>query len=809
MRKHIFLLNIIFIVFSFLVADIKQNSLNLNWQLPDQKVVDIFDRPFQPIPSILQLKDKIIQHERSLYIPLEWLAEEIVQYGEINIYEKSRARPRSSYYTGFKVSDISFFHDENVTVNDDFIQRKLKLPENSAFGHEVVSHSQHAFLIFEYLFDKIVLWYFDSESLDGKILLDGGITQVLSNNLRWFPDNENVLVSLIPDSTDKPVLESKVPVGPIVLETTGRDSQNRTFPNLLKNSHEEDLFEYYASIQLAKINTKTGEVSKISNPGIITYCEVSPDGRFLLVKEHIRPFLATVPYYRFPSRWYVIDIEENKQIELGRHQATDYLKAGWVQTGKRWFIWHPFMDATLLYATALDEGNPDSLIKYRDEIRILSYPFSGNGKSFLKSEERLRNIIFADKNTYIYECYNWKTNFNTIYLVNNKKLKYKISERHIRALYDGPGELVTYETSSGHTAMLLKDNYIFFIGDGLSADSRIPFVDKINVDSFIKKRVMEFNDDYYYLNIISFYNNNPDLLIVSKQNRTTPSNLFLVSVKDKKEFALTDYNDNIPELTKLQKRVIRYFREDGVELSGVLYLPENYDGTERIPLLMSAYPREFADIETASQVAHNDNRYTRPYGSSNLYLCLDNVAVLSSAAFPIIGDAETVNNTFMEQTIANAKAAIDYLDFEGIIDRNKAVIYGHSYGAFMVANLLAHSDLFAGGIAQNGAYNRTLTPFGFQTERRTLWQAKETYLKLSPFLYVNQIEKPILLIHSTEDSNPGTYPVQSRRFYEALEGNGKIARFIQLPLEGHSYNARETHLHLLWEYKKFFEDYIN
>jgi dipeptidyl aminopeptidase/acylaminoacyl peptidase len=255
-------------------------------------------------------------------------------------------------------------------------------------------------------------------------------------------------------------------------------------------------------------------------------------------------------------------------------------------------------------------------------------------------------------------------------------------------------------------------------------------------------------------------------------------------------------------------RVINYTREDGVLLSGTLYLPEGFDGSERLPLLMSAYPREFLDIATASQSSRSDNRYIRPFGSSNFYMCLSNVAVLVDASFPIVGDTETVNNTFIEQSIMNAKAAIDYLDEQGIIDRDKVVIQGHSYGAFMVLNLMAHSDLFAGGIAQNGAYNRTLTPFGFQSERRTLWQAREQYINLSPFLFANQINKPLLLIHSTDDTNSGTFPLQSRRLFEALDGLGKIARYVQLPTEGHHYRARETHLHVLWEYKRFFDEFI-
>jgi len=280
---------------------------------------------------------------------------------------------------------------------------------------------------------------------------------------------------------------------------------------------------------------------------------------------------------------------------------------------------------------------------------------------------------------------------------------------------------------------------------------------------------------------------------------------FTFNLKTKSEKAVTNFDDNIPELTRLQKRVIKYTRADNIQLSGILYLPADYDSTKALPLIMSAYPQEFSDPETASQTSHSDKRYNRPWSSSPLYFCLEGFAVLQDASFPIIGDPQTVNDTWMEQAVANAKAAIDYLAKEGIVDSNKVIIQGHSYGAFMVVNLMSHSNLFAGGIARNGAYNRTLTPFGFQKERRNLWEAKEVYLKLSPFLYADKIQKPLLLIHSMEDTNPGTFPIQSQRLYEALEGNGKICRYVQLPLEDHSYSAKETHLHLLWEYQEFFK----
>ncbi len=790
----------IFNIYSFEILqreEITENTLEIHWQKPDPFIEDIFNREYLPSMSFLDKIDKKILHRRSVYIPLEWLAEPVVRYAGIEIYEKSRAGIRSSFITSYHIADL---------YSEDYID--IALPENSAFGHEIESHNQSSFVLFEYKHDKIVLWHVDTNTLETKILLDGGITQALSNTLKWFPDNENILISLIPDNFIKPTGKKNVPTGPIVMETSGNISQNRTSQNLLQNSLEEDLFEYYASSQLAMVNTITGKITKIAQPGIISYADISPDGRYLLIKEYKRPFSGKVAYYRFPNSWHVYDIKEDKKVNLADHDLSAFLKTGWVQTGKRWFSWHPFYESSLIYLHALDDGNPDSEVKYKDEIRLLNAPFTGKSKSLLKINNRLNSISFASKEIFIYEESEWRSNTRKSTLINKKK-SHILFERHRRDIYDHPGEPVSFTNNQGHHAVLLKNNKIFLQGQGISADGRIPFIDILDVNTFQKQPLIKF-DVNDYLIISGFYNNNPDLILLNIQNRNTPNNIFIHNITNNSQTALTNFIDTIPELTRLQKKVIRYKREDGIDLSAILYLPENYDldNPVRLPLLMSAYPREYADASTASQASLSDNRFVRPYGSSNFYLCLDNIAVLTNASFPIIGDAETVNNTFMEQAVANAKAAIDYLNNEGIINPNQAVIYGHSYGAFMVANLLAHSDLFAGGIAQNGAYNRTLTPFGFQSERRTLWQAKDVYLNLSPFLFVHKIQKPLLLIHSMDDTNLGTYPVQSRRLFEALEGNGKDCRYIQLPLEGHSYNAKETHLHLLWEYKKFFDEKI-
>jgi dipeptidyl aminopeptidase/acylaminoacyl peptidase len=271
---------------------------------------------------------------------------------------------------------------------------------------------------------------------------------------------------------------------------------------------------------------------------------------------------------------------------------------------------------------------------------------------------------------------------------------------------------------------------------------------------------------------------------------------------------LTHYKDPAPQLRSIKKELVTYKRPDGVQLSFTLYLPPDYKPGERLPTIVWAYPLEFNDAGTAGQVVGSPNLFTTLNGNSILFMLTQGYAILDNATMPVVGDPETVNNTYIEQIVASAKAAIDKAVDMGVTDRNRVGVGGHSYGAFMTANLLAHSDLFRAGVARSGAYNRTLTPFGFQSERRTLWQAPEMYARVSPFMYADKIKTPLLLIHGEADNNPGTFPVQSERMYQAIKGNGGTVRLVLLPLESHGYVARESVEHVLYEMISWFDRWV-
>lgn len=778
---------------------------DFHYQSPGGIIEEIFNRPYNPTVATYDNIGLKIYKDWFLYIPLDLLAEPITQLAGIKIYEKNRASVRSSFYTSFKWGEL--YSDTLYS---------LPVPQNSIFGADDASYDSKKTFFMEYKKEQINLWLIHLDSLKAgntdnalEMLLQGGISQVFSPSVDWMPDNRHLLVRMIADDLTEPEKPSNVPLGPIILDSSGKESHNRTYPNLLKDEYDDDLFEYYATTQLVLLDTQAKTLTKILDPMMISYYSISPDGNYLLCREIIKPFSHKSPYSAFNFQWIIIDLANMTKEVLYTAPSRDNLKTGWVMQGIRSFWWDQSKDHSLFCLKTLDDGSPDSKKKYKDEVLTINLPNLKSEKSLYRSQNRIANFEYINNHIIHIAQYNWKEKKSNAFLKNlNTKKEFVIYDKLNDEQYDLPGKLQYKVSEDGRTRPQIIDNCIFLIGTGLTKDNRKPFIDKVNIDTFITERIIEFDEeDYITINYI--LDQNPDEFFLRRQNKNTPNNLYTYNIKTKEERAISKFTDNTPELTNLQKEVIQYTRADSVLLSGILYLPADYDGSKPLPLIMSAYPREYSDSETASQSTHTDKQYVRPWSSSPLYFCLNGFAVLQDASFPIIGDPETVNDTWMEQAVANAKAAIDYLADKGIVDSNKVIIQGHSYGAFLVVNLLAHCDLFAGGIARNGAYNRTLTPFGFQKERRTLWQAKDVYLNLSPFLFVDKIQKPLLLIHSIEDTNPGTFPLQSQRLYEALEGNGKDCRYIQLPLEDHTYYAKETHLHLLWEYQKFFDKVLN
>jgi dipeptidyl aminopeptidase/acylaminoacyl peptidase len=480
-----------------------------------------------------------------------------------------------------------------------------------------------------------------------------------------------------------------------------------------------------------------------------------------------------------------------------------------VRTGPRSLHWRPTEPATLAWAEALDGGDPKQNAEFRDRVLTQAAPFKAAPAELLRLKARLMGLEWGESGDLaVVREYERDRRWTRTWLLDSAKpaearLAFDLSAND---RYKAPGTFLTRLLPNGHTALREENGKLFLTGTGATPSGDRPFLARFDPATLRTERLFRCGEGVYEAPMAML----PDgRFITRRESSTEAPNYFLHgSAPNAPAAALTAFADPLPELRKIQKKLVTYTRPDGVALSFTLYLPPDYKAGERRPAVVWAYPLEFTDAGTAGQVSGSADRFTTINGMSHLFFLLSGYVVLDSATMPVVGDPKTVNDTYLDQVVASAKAAIDKADELGVIDPKRVGVGGHSYGAFMTANLLAHSTLFKAGIARSGAYNRTLTPFGFQSERRTLWEAPDMYLKVSPFMSANHFNAPILLIHGEADNNSGTFPLQSERLYAALKGNGQTARYVTLPLESHGYLARESVEHTLWEMLHWFDKHL-
>lgn len=542
----------------------------------------------------------------------------------------------------------------------------------------------------------------------------------------------------------------------------------------------------------------------------------SPDGQYVLAVTLDRPFSYLVPYYRFPSTTTIYKNDASLVHELLKVPLIEDLPKGFMaeRTGMRDVSWRDDKPSTLIYAEVLDGGDPENEAEFRDEIFQLEAPFNREGKSILKTRNRFRYIQWGTDELAVAHDYWWNDRNTKSYVFDPSDASQEpliLTDRNYQDVYSDPGYLATERNDYGRDVLALKNGKQgFLLGEGYSEEGQFPFLDRVDLTTAKKTRIYESKLSDKKEDLLE-YDMDKNRLLVRMESKVAYPNYYYRKLKGNKTQQLTFFENPFESIANVHKEVVTYKRDDGLELSGTLYLPVGYDkdAKEKMPMILWAYPREYKDKNSASQNTQNPNEFTYPYWGSPIYWVTQGYVVLDDAAFPIIGEGdEQPNDTFRSQLVANAKAAIDAVDAMGYIDRERVAVGGHSYGAFMVANLLAHSDLFAAGIARSGAYNRTLTPFGFQSEERNYWEAPEVYYTMSPFMHADKMKTPLLLIHGQADNNSGTYPMQSERYFNALKGLGATVRLVMLPKESHGYRARESIMHLLWEQDRWLDTYV-
>ncbi|HEX8390733.1 MAG TPA: prolyl oligopeptidase family serine peptidase [Longimicrobium sp.] len=662
------------------------------------------------------------------------------------------------------------------------------------------------------------LWVAPVAGGEARRVTDVKLNGTMGTPYEWMPNGSGFLIARVPAGRGAAPRASEVPTGPIVQENLGRSAPVRTYQDLLANSTDEALFEYYFTSQLATVPLAGGVPRNLGTPALYAGFDLSPSGQYLLVTRVKRPYSYVVPAFNFPQDISVLDASTGRLVkQIADVPLTDNLPSSFdaVRPGPRSVQWRSDAPATLAWAEAQDGGDPRRESAVRDRVFLQAAPFTAAPVRLADLDQRFGGIWWGRDDLAVVASRWVNTRREKRIVVNPSSpsaAPRTISDRSYENRYADPGSPLFTTTATGAPVMMFTADGrgVYLTSAGASERGDYPFLDVMDIATGQSRRLWR-SEDPYYESVVTVLNPEGTQLLTRRESATEAPNYYVRSLSGGAPRAVTRFADPAPQLAGIQRQLITYNRPDGVKLSGTLYLPPNYDQRRDgpLPLLMWAYPTEFRDAAAASQVTDSPNRFSRPGGISHLFLLLAGYAILDNPTMPIVGEGQTEpNDTYVEQLVASAKAAVDKVVEMGVADRDKIAVGGHSYGAFMTANLLAHSDLFRAGIARSGAYNRTLTPFGFQAEQRTYWEATDTYTRMSPFTYANRINEPILLIHGANDDNSGTFPIQSERFYAALKGQGATVRYVVLPLEAHGYRARESTMHTLAEMINWLDRYV-
>ena len=788
-----------------LIPGISFSQENVTYQKPPKEILDLVDVPLAPSVLMDDAKEYMVFLYRDAYTSIEELSQQEMRLAGLRIDPKTNIGSRVSYVNDVKIKK---------TAGDELIEVK-GLPASPRLANFSWSPDQKKIAMTHTSTNGVEIWVLDLSTATARQLVFGVANANMGDVINWFEDSEALLVKFIPEERKELIdTESTVPVGPTVSVNEGKKAQNRTYQDLLKNKTDEFNFEQLAHSELYRVPLN-GDPQKWLDRAMYSSISFSPDGNYVMVETIHRPFSYLVPYYRFPSKTTIYDKEGNLVATVNEVPLLEDLPQGFMatQTGRRSLSWRSDKPSTLVFAEALDGGDPENEVEYRDMVYTLDAPFTGEPRPLVKTINRYRYIQWGNDDIAIVNDNWWNTRNTKAYIIDPSepgKEPVLLFDRNYQDVYSDPGSFVTERNEMGSYVLALKGTKAFLIGAGYTEDGQFPFVDEIDLKTRKKERLYtsSYTDKLENLND---YSPDKNRLLVRIESPTEYPNYYFRNLKNGKLEQLTAFENPFKSIQDVHKEVITYKRDDGLELSGTLYLPAGYDleSGKKLPMILWAYPREYKDKNSAAQNTQNPNEFIYPYWGSPIYWVNRGYAVLDDAAFPIIGEGdEEPNDTFRKQLVANAKAAIDAVDDLGYIDRKRVAVGGHSYGAFMVANLLSHSDLFAAGIARSGAYNRTLTPFGFQSEERTYWEAPEVYYTMSPFMHADKMKTPLLLVHGEADNNSGTYPLQSERYFNALKGLGATVRLVMLPKESHGYRAKESILHLLWEQDQWLEKYV-
>ncbi|HXQ98144.1 MAG TPA: prolyl oligopeptidase family serine peptidase [Candidatus Limnocylindrales bacterium] len=788
------------------------------YQKPPKEILDVMDAPVIPTGAVDPSGHFMVLFRSVGYPTIADMAQPMLRLAGLRINPLTSATHNSPAFTDFVVKSIP-----------DGVEHKVVLPEGGRFGAPRWSPDGKTFIFTQTTRNATLLWIGDSSGaahvisgvqIDSVLGGGGGGGRGGGGGACEWMGSARLLCKMVPvdRATTKPPAEPKIPVGPHIEESFGRATAVATFEDLLQDAHDEDLFDYYARSQIATVDLPGGKITPIGKPAVYAGVSAAPGGKYILVTRLNRQtghysFLLTDA--SFPRDIEVWDIAGHVAYKVASQPLEDNLPRNGISPGPRSITWRSNDPSTLVWAEALDGGDPRKQVPQRDKVMWFKAPFTGQPAELLRTGQRFAGITWGEKPDFaIYRDSNMRARHSRTYFfnpVNPAEAPRLVWDLDTGDRYKNPGNPLSRELPSGHSAIRQEGDFIFLDGTGSGPQGDHPFLDRFNIRTLQSERIFQCPDQAYET-VVAVIAADGSKFITRHETPTDPPNYFVRTAGSDEAKPVTHFADPTPQIRGIHRELVKYQRADGIPLSMWVYTPADYKPGTRMPGVFWAYPREVASADLAGEIQGSQYRFTTIRGYSELYFLLEGYVVLDDDnAMPVIAAADKpddANDTYVEQIVADAKAAIDKAADMGVLDPTRVGVGGHSYGAFMTANLLAHSDLFRAGIAESGAYNRTLTPFEFQNERRTVWQVPDLYIKMSPFMFADKLKTPILLIHGEADSNAGTFPIQSERFYRAIKGNGGNVRYVTLPLEAHGYAGKETIEHVVWEKLNWFNKWV-
>lgn len=795
------------ILVSFLLVFTIQASSQNQYMEPSQELINLVDGARNPSVSFSPDRSTMLLMDVPSFPSIAEFAQPELRLAGIRINPNTNGPSRPGYVTGLTLRDMQRNREREVRG----------LPDNPVITNVSWSPDGEyiAFLLNQP--DKLELWLVNVSRARASKLVDGAVNDTYYDfPFTWTRDSRALLVQFVPEGRGDVPQRSMVPTGPVIQENIGETRPARTFQDLLQDSHDETLFDYYFTSQLKEVTVR-GRTKKLGEPAIFQSVSLSPDGNFILVNKTERPYSYRVPAFRFPQNISVWDRDGKKVHDFAQLPLADRVPIAFSATtdGPRSVNWRNYAPATLVWVEALDGGDPSVDVPMRDRVFSIPAPFDGEPVHHMDLEYRFNGIQWSEDGfALVSEFWRADRHLRTWKINPDSPLAEPqlVIDRSTEDRYNDPGRPEMRRSSFGTWVLHTVDDgsALLMTGIGSTPEGNRPFLSRFDIETGESEELWRSTSPYYE-RVVRLLSDDGSRFITRRESVDIQPNFFIRDLGSDELTQITHFEHPTPDLKDVHKEFIQYEREDGVRLSATLYLPPGYDKEKdgKLPILVWAYPREFRSADAAGQVADSPYRFANLSHWGPHFALTLGFAVVENATMPVVGEGdENPNDTFVEQLIMSADAVLSELERRGVGDRNRAAIGGHSYGAFMTANILAHSRLFRAGIARSGAFNRTLTPFGFQAEPRNFWEASEIYLAMSPFMHADGIKDPILFIHGAEDNNSGTFPMQSERMYAAVSGLGGTARLVMLPEESHGYRARESVLHMLWEQSEWLKRFV-